>query len=79
MDPLHLSKVSTPGRALDCVLKTWQHKSNFEKTLVGLLFFLHLGDSITTVSVPQFSSPITVKFDACLAIPCGNLKNELYI
>jgi hypothetical protein len=79
MDPLHSSKVSTSERTLDHVLKTWWHKSNFKKTLVWLLFLLQLGNSITTISVPQASSPITIKFDACLAIPCGNLKNQCYI
>jgi hypothetical protein len=49
------------------------------KRLVGLLFLLHLRNCITTVSVPQASSPITVKFDACLAILCGNLNNQCYI
>jgi hypothetical protein len=79
MDPLHSSKVSTSRRTLDHVLKTWWHKNNFRKTLVGLLFLLHLGNCITTISVPQASSPIIVKFDTCLAIPCGNLKNKCYI
>jgi hypothetical protein len=67
MDPLLLSKVSTPGRALGCVLKTRWYKSNFEKTL------LHGGNCITTLSVPWASSPITVKFNARLAILCGDL------
>jgi hypothetical protein len=43
------------------------------------LFLLHLGNCITTVNVPQASSPITVKFDACLTIPSGNPKNQCYI
>jgi hypothetical protein len=79
MDPLHLSKVNTPGRTLDHVLKTWWYKSNFKKTPVGVLFPHHLGNCITTSSVPQASSPITVKFDECLAMPRGNLKNQHYI
>jgi hypothetical protein len=44
-----------------------------------LLFCLHLGNCITTISAPQASSPITVKFDTCLAIPCGDLKSQRYI
>jgi hypothetical protein len=43
------------------------------------LFRLHLGTCIVTISVPQASSPITVKFDACLTVPCGDLNNECYI
>jgi hypothetical protein len=49
------------------------------KRLVGLLFLFHLGNCITTISVHQASSLRTVKFDVCLAIPCGNLKNQYYI
>jgi hypothetical protein len=46
---------------------------------MGLLFLLYLGNYITTISVLQASSPITIKFDTCLAIPCGYLKNQHYI
>jgi hypothetical protein len=73
MDPLHSSKVSTPGRALGHVLKTWRYKSNFEMSLMVLLFLLYLANCITTISVPQASSPITKKSDACLDISCGDL------
>jgi hypothetical protein len=73
MDPLHSSKVSTSERTLDHVLKTWWHKSNFKKTLVWLLFLLQLGNCITTISVAQASSPITVRFDACLATNITNV------
>jgi hypothetical protein len=49
---------------------------DLKKTLVGLLFFLQLRNCRTAIRVTQASSPITVKFDACLAIPYGNLKNQ---
>jgi hypothetical protein len=77
MDPLHSSKVSIPGRILGLVLKTGWYKSKFKKTVMGLFLLLHLGNCITTISVPQASSPITVKSDACLS--CGVPKNQHYI
>jgi hypothetical protein len=78
MDPLHSSKVSIPGRILGLVLKTGWYKSKFKKTVMGLFLLLHLGNCITTINVPQASSLITIKFDACLFIPCADLKNQHY-
>jgi hypothetical protein len=46
---------------------------------MGVLFLFHLGNGITTINVPQASSPITIKFDSCLAILCGGLRNQCYI
>jgi hypothetical protein len=44
-----------------------------------MLFLFHLGDCRTTISITQSSSPITIDFDICIVILCGDLKNQLYI
>jgi hypothetical protein len=44
-----------------------------------LLLLFYLGNGITTINVPQASSPITVKFDACLAVSRGDLRNQCSI
>jgi hypothetical protein len=46
---------------------------------MGLLFLLHLGNCINTISILQDSSPVTIKFDAFLATHCSDLKNQHYI
>jgi hypothetical protein len=74
MDPLHLNKTSSQGGTMDCVFRAWQHHSNFKKTIVGLFSLFHLGNCVFTIDVTQ-TSPLTVKFDACLVLPCGDPRD----
>jgi hypothetical protein len=46
---------------------------------MGLFLLLHLGNCVTTINVTQISSPIIVKFDACIDIQRGDFRNQHYI
>jgi hypothetical protein len=76
MIPLYLGKKSSIREIMDSVLKAWQYQNYFKTAMKGLLFFFHSGSCMYTVNVTETTAPITIRFTACLVLPCGELLGQ---
>lgn len=61
---------------MDCDPRPRHHKMNPQKTLIILTALLGGVNCIFTINVTQSTSPLTIKFDACVVLPCGNLNSQ---
>jgi hypothetical protein len=48
-----------------------------KETVIGLLSLFHLGSCLPTIGITQTTFPISIEFDACMVIPCGDLENYI--
>jgi hypothetical protein len=76
MNPIQLNKTSSKGGTMDCIFRAWQHQSIFKKSIVRLFSLFHLGNCVLSIDITQTYSPLTVKFEVCLVLPCGDPQRQ---
>jgi hypothetical protein len=64
---------------MDCALTSRGYHSNLKKTTVKIFFLFHLGNGMFIINVTQSTFPLTVEFDACQILPCGDLTSQLQL
>jgi hypothetical protein len=60
-------------------LTSRRHQSDLKKTRVKLFFPFHRGNGMFIINVTQSTFPLTVEFDACQILPCGELMSQLQL
>jgi hypothetical protein len=72
-----LKKVPSPEGTMDCAFTPRWHQSNLKKTVVKLFFPFHLGNGMFIINITQSTFPLTVEFNACQILPCGELMSPV--
>jgi hypothetical protein len=64
---------------MDHALTSRRYQNNLKKTIAKLFFLFHLGNGMFIINVTQSTFPLTVEFDVCQVLPCGDLMSQLQL